>query len=126
MFKRGGIYDVNLPHAETHAPEVCPCLVVSNNISNEYSPVVTIIPLNFSSLEKIYDFETLLPASGNGLGKDAKISSHILITIDKTNVIGERIGFINKSLMCQVDKTLCLQLGIEETPGYPSPLKQDK
>jgi mRNA interferase MazF len=126
MFKRGGIYNINLPHAETQASEACPCLMVSNNISNEYSPVVTIIPLNFSSLEKIYDFETFLPASGNGLGRDAKISSHILITIDKTNVIGERIGFINKSLMCQVDKTLCLQLGIEETPGFPSPLKQDK
>lgn len=118
MFKRGGIYAVNLPHADVQEPEVCPCLVVSNNISNEYSPVVTIIPLNFNHLEKIYDFETFLPASDDGLKRDAKISSHILITIDKTNVIGNRIGFINKSLMSQVDKTLCLQLGIEEMPGY--------
>lgn len=119
MFKRGGIYAVNLPHADTHEPEVCPCLVVSNNISNEYSPVVTIIPLSFTHLEKIYDFETFMPASGSGLGKDAKISSHILITIDKTNVFGDRLGFISKSLMSQVERALCLQLGIEETPGYP-------
>ncbi|TWJ19552.1 type II toxin-antitoxin system PemK/MazF family toxin [Geobacter argillaceus] len=126
MFKRGGIYAVKLPHADVQEPEVCPCLVVSNNISNEYSPVVTIIPLSFTRLGKIYDFETFLPASGNGLGKDAKISSHILITIDKTNVIGNRLGFINKTLMSQVDKALCLQLGIEETPAYPSPVKQDK
>lgn len=119
MFKRGGIYAVNLPHAETHQPEVCPCLVVSNNISNEYSPVVTIIPISFTRLEKIYEFETFLPSAGNGMGKDAKISSHILITIDKTNVIGERLGFINKALMAQVEKSLCLQLGIEETPGHP-------
>jgi mRNA interferase MazF len=116
MFKRGGIYAVNLPHADSQEPEVCPCLVVSNNISNEYSPVVTIIPLSFTHLEKIYDFETFLPASDDGLEKNAKISSHILITIDKTNVIGNRLGFINKSLMCQVDKTLCLQLGIEPKP----------
>lgn len=121
MFKRGGIYVVNLPHADVQEPEVCPCLVVSNNISNEYSPVVTIIPLSFTRLEKIYDFETFLPASDDGLGRDAKISSHILITIDKTNVIGDRLAFVNKSLMSQVDKTLCLQLGIEETPGYPKP-----
>jgi len=121
MFKRGGIYAINLPHAELHEPEVCPCLVVSNNISNEYSPVVTIIPLSFTNLEKIYDFETLLPAAGNGLGKDAKISTHILITIDKTNVIGDRLGFISKSIMSLVDKALCLQLGIEEQPGYLKP-----
>lgn len=114
MFKRGGIYSVNLPHAQNHEPEVCPCLVVSNNISNEYSPVVTIIPLSFTRLEKIYEFETLLPATGNGLGKDAKISSHILITIDKTNVIGERLGFVSKTVMSQVDRALCLQLGIED------------
>ena len=119
MFKRGGIYVVNLPHADVQEPEVCPCLVVSNNISNEYSSVITIIPLSFTRLEKIYDFETFLPAAGNGLEKDAKISSHILITIDKANVIGERLGFVNKSLMTQVDKALCLQLGIEEAPGYP-------
>lgn len=122
MFKRGGIYAVDLPHADVQEPDVCPCLVVSNNISNEYSPVVTIIPLSFTRLEKIYDFETFLPASDNGLGRDAKISSHILITIDKTNVVGDRLGFINKSLMSQVDKTLCLQLGIEEMPGHPKPL----
>lgn len=119
MFKRGGIYAVSLPHADSHQPEVCPCLVVSNNISNEYSPVVTIIPISFTRLEKIYEFETFLPSAGNGLGKDAKISSHILITIDKANVIGDRLGFINKPLMAQVEKSLCLQLGIEDTPGYP-------
>ena len=54
MFKRGGIYAVNLPHANAQEPAVCPCLVVSNNISNEFSPVVTIIPLSFTRLEKIY------------------------------------------------------------------------
>jgi len=117
MFKRGGIYAVNLPHAGTQEPEVCPCLVVSNNISNEFSPVVTIIPLSFTRLEKIYDFETLLPASGTGLERDAKISSHILITIDKAIVVGDRLGFITKALMGQVEKALRLQLGLEETPG---------
>jgi mRNA interferase MazF len=119
VFKRGGIYAVNLPHADTHETEVCPCLVVSNNISNEYSPVVTILPLSFNRMEKIYEFETFLPASGSSLEKDSKISSHILITIDKANVVGNRLGFLNKTLMSQVDKALCLQLGIEETPEYP-------
>jgi mRNA interferase MazF len=126
MFKRGGIYSVKLPQADAKEPEVCPCLVVSNNISNEYSPVVTIIPLRFTRLEKVYDFETFLPAPGTGLGKDAKISSHILITIDKTTVIGERLGFLSKALMGQVDRALRLQLGIEETPGFSGPAKQEQ
>ena len=117
MFKRGGIYAVTIPHAARQEEEICPCLVVSNNISNEYSPVVTIIPLSFDRLEKIYDFETFLPAAGNGLKRDAKISSHILITIDKSNVVGERLGFLSRTLMTQVDKALCFQLGIEEPQG---------
>lgn len=115
MFKRGGIYDVNLPHGANSESSAWPCLVVSNNISNEYSPVLTIIPLSFTRLDKTYDFETLLPASGNGLGKDAKISSHILITIDKANLVGERLGFLSKAVMNQVDKALRFQLGLEET-----------
>ena len=117
MFKRGGIYAVNLPHPADKEPDVCPCLVVSNNISNEFSPVITIIPLSFTRLEKIYDFETFLPASGSGLGRDAKISSHILLTIDKANVVGERLGFLTKALIGQVEKALLFQLGIEEPPG---------
>ncbi len=117
MFKRGGIYAVNLPHAGKQEPEVCPCLVVSNNISNEYSPVVTIIPLSFTRLEKIYDFETFLPTAGTGLKRDAKISSHILVTIDKANVVGNRLGLLNKTLMTQVDKALCFQLGIDDAPA---------
>lgn len=117
MFKRGGVYAVSLPHGGVQEePEVCPCLVVSNNISNQYSPVVTIIPLIFSKLDKIYDFEAFLPASADGLLRDAKISTHLLITIDKANVVGERLGFVPKSIMNQVDKALRFQLGIEELP----------
>jgi len=117
MFKRGGIYGVNLAHAEVQeVPEIWPCLVVSNNISNQYSPVVTIIPLSFSRLEKVYDFETFLPASADGLQRDAKVSSHLLITIDKDKVVGERLGLLPKALLNQVDKALCFQLGIEQTP----------
>lgn len=112
MFKRGGIYPVNLAHEGENVRESCPCLVVSNNISNEYSPIVTIIPLSFTHLEKIYDFETLLPASRTGLGRDAKISTHIIITIDKSRVVGERTGFLAKGEMQQVEKALRLQLGL--------------
>lgn len=112
MFKRGGIYTVNLAHIGELPQEGCPCLVVSNNISNEFSPVVTIIPLSFTNLDRIYEFETLLPAVRTGLGRDAKISSHIIITIDKSRVVGERIGFLNKLLVEQVEKALRLQLGL--------------
>ena len=113
MFKRGGIYSVNLAHSTTIPQESCPCLVVSNNISNEYSSVVTIIPLSTVNLDRIYEFECLLPAAKSGLKTDAKISAHIIITIDKSTVIGERLAFLNKGLMDLVDKTLRLQLALE-------------
>lgn len=112
MFKRGGIYPVTLTHNGSNEQESCPCLVISNNISNEYSPVVTIIPLSTTNLDKIYEFECLLPAAKCGLLEDAKISSHIIITIDKGTVVGERIGFVNKGLMEQVEKALCFQLSL--------------
>lgn len=112
MFKRGGIYPVNLAHEGEAAPKTCPCLVMSNNISNEFSPVVTVIPLSFTHLEKIYEFETLLPAAKTGLGHDAKISTHIIITIDKSRVVGERVGFLAKGQLLQVEKALRLQLAL--------------
>lgn len=112
MFKRCGIYQVSLPNIEKDNKNLCPCLVVSNNISNEFSPVVTILPLAFSNLDRIYEFETFIPAISTGLGKDAKVSSHIIITINKSRVIGERIVFLPKAVMTKIDKTLRLQLDL--------------
>jgi mRNA interferase MazF len=112
MFKRGGIYEVNLAHEGESPRETCLCLVVSNNISNEFSPVITIIPLSFANLDKIYDFETFLPAEKTGLDRSSKISSHIIITIDKNRVMGERVGFISKGFMEKVEKALRLQLAL--------------
>jgi mRNA interferase MazF len=113
MFKRGGIYQVSLGHEGVPlSSDICPCLVVSNNISNEFSPVVTVIPLGFTNLDRVYDFETLLPAAKTGLERDAKVSSHLLITIDKTMVVSERLGFVGKMLMSKVGKALRFQLDL--------------
>lgn len=112
MFKRGGVYPVNLAHEGEGAVETALCLVVSNNVSNEFSPVVTILPLSFTGLDKTYEFETFLPAAKTGLGRDAKISSHILVTIDKSRVVGERAGFLGKALMKQVGSALKVQLAL--------------
>ena len=112
MYKRGGIYHVEMGPVSGVETEVCPCLVVSNNISNEFSPVVTVIPLSFSNLERIYDFETFLQAVKTGMAQDAKISSHLLFTIDKTKVVSDRLGFLSKRLMGQVDRALRFQLGL--------------
>ena len=112
MYKRGGIYQVELGREATAAVDACPCLVVSNNISNEFSPVVTVIPLSFSNLARIYDFETLLPATKTGLPEDAKISSHLLFTIEKNKVVSNRLGFLSKGLMKQVERALRCQLAL--------------
>jgi len=112
MYKRGGIYQVDLGRESGISAESCPCLVVSNNISNEFSPVVTVIPLSFTKLERIYDFETLLPAAKVGLAQDSKVSSHLLFTIDKTRVVSARLGFLSTGLMRQVDQALRFQLAL--------------
>jgi len=112
MYKRGGIYQVEMEPETDAAAAACPSLVVSNNISNEFSPVVTVVPLSFSDLERIYDFETFLPAAKTGLPQDAKISSHLLFTIDKNKVVSDRLGFLSKGLMKQVDRALRVQLAL--------------
>lgn len=112
MFKRGGIYQFNLSHGGNGRQESSPCLVISNNISNEFSSVVTIIPLSTANLDRIYEFECLLPAAKCGLPQDTKISTNIIITIDKSTIVGERIGFVTKGVMEQVDKALRFQLSL--------------
>jgi mRNA-degrading endonuclease toxin of MazEF toxin-antitoxin module len=49
-----------------------PVVVVSNDINNEYSGTVTVLPITSASLEKVYPFEVFLPKGSGRLPKDSK------------------------------------------------------
>jgi len=109
--QRGEIYLVSLdPTIGAEINKTRPALIISNNINNEVSETVTVIPLT-SNIEKIYPFETLIPASRTGLSMDSKAKCNQIRTIDKKRLV-KPIGRISKDKLHEVGQAVIIHLGI--------------
>src|SRR2546423_15394108 len=91
--KRGEIYWVKLPLPSKHSKVkirelqgVHPCLVVSNDEQNHFSPLITILPFT-SQTDKIYPFKLLT----NLKVKNVVILVHHIGTLDRKS-FAQRIG----------------------------------
>lgn len=111
--KRGEIYFAVLnPTVGSEIQKTRPVLIISNDIANKYSELITVIPIT-SQIKKVYNFEVYLDKNISGLSKDSKASCHQIRTISKLRINGKKIGSLNNSLMNQVEYSLLLHLGIK-------------
>jgi len=84
-----------------------PVIIVSNNQSNAYSPLVTIVPL--TSKEKRH-LPTHIELDGFGLQKVSIVLTEQLLSIDKS-YLRDYIGTIDDlSVMQKIDECIKLQL----------------
>lgn len=110
--KRGEIYWANLnPTLGGEISKTRPILVVSNNINNQYSATVTVLPVT-SNTTKVYPFEVAISASESGLQKDSKIKADQIRTIDKQRLT-DKIGSITGLKMDEVEQSILIHLGIK-------------
>jgi mRNA interferase MazF len=111
QIKRGEIYWANLdPTIGAEIKKTRPVLVVSNNINNTYSPLVTILPIS-SNVKNPYPYEVLVEKGIAGLKNASIIKANQIKTIDKKRINGQLIGFIdNSDIMEQVNKAIKIHL----------------
>jgi mRNA interferase MazF len=86
-------------------------LIVSNDINNEYSSTVTILPIT-SKTERIYPFEIELHAGEGNLKESSKIKANQIRTIDKSRLL-QKIGSISYKKMKDVEKAILIHLDIK-------------
>src|SRR3954462_3752424 len=110
--KRGEIYWVKLPLSskqskirELQGPH--PCLVVSNDEQNRFSPLINTLPFT-SSADKIYPFQVLTKLKG----KNSVILVDQIRTLDRKR-FGELIGEAGIDLMEEVERALLITLALK-------------
>ncbi len=107
--KRADIYLANLnPTLGSEINKTRPVVVVSNNINNEYSNTVTILPIT-SNTVNIYPFEVFIGAGVSNLPKDSKVKADQIRTIDKQRLI-KKIGSLNENLIADVEAAMKIHL----------------
>ena len=110
--KRGEIYYANLePVMGSEMGKRRPVLIVSNDINNRVSTVVTVLPIT-SNVNRVYPFEALLEPEVSGLTKPSKAQAQQIRTIAKQRLLGDALGCLPGSVMSLVDAAISLHLGL--------------
>lgn len=110
---RGQVVVVNLePTVGTEIRKIRPCLIISNNIANEYSPQLTVVPITSYAPEKAILPICVEVSAGEGGLKDKSIANASQIrTIDKKRVI-KMLQTLSEETMGKVDLSLKVHLNL--------------
>ena len=103
---RGQIVMVDLPNMGTSVQcGLRPCIIVSNNKANTYSPNVVLVPLTSRSKKPLPTHYTIMPTFKNGLKVNSTALAEQIITISKS-AIQKVIGYVDNHDMLCVNKIL--------------------
>ena len=110
--KKGEIYLVNFDPTIGHeVNKKRPALILSNDIHNQYSPLVTIAPLS-SNTNKVYPFEIYVPKKSTGLNENSKIMIIQLRSIDKKRLINKIGNIEDKEIINKTNKVIAEHFGL--------------
>ena len=105
--RKGGIYLVNFdPTLGAEVKKIRPAVVVSNDINNAHSPIISIAPLS-SRVARIFSFEVEIPATVGGLTERSKVMVNQTRAIDKMRIL-KQIGTLEESYLRKIDAALKL------------------
>lgn len=109
--KRGDIFLVNFdPTIGAETRKTRPAVIVSNDINNKHSPIVSIAPIT-SNVSRVFSFEVKVPARGGGLTSESKIMLNQTRAVDKARLI-KKLGSLPGSFILRIDKALKLHFGL--------------
>ena len=110
--RRQDVFLVNFdPTVGAEAKKNRPALVVSNNINNAHSPIVSISPIT-SNVTRVYSFEVEVSAGIGGLRARSKVMVNQTRAVDKVRLI-KRLGNLPDKIMEEIDNALKLHFGLE-------------
>ena len=104
--KKGEIHLVNFDPTIGHeVKKKRPALILSNNIHNQYSPLVTVAPLS-SNINKAYPFEVYVPKKLTSLNENSKIMIIQLRSIDKKRLLNKIGNIGDKEITNKINKVI--------------------
>ena len=110
--KRGEIWLVRLdPTVGREIKKTRPAFIISNDINNQYAPLVTVLPISDRGA-KVYPFEIAVCDENTGISKPSKVKCQQIRTIDKARLV-KRLGAVGKECLPDIEDALKLHLGID-------------
>jgi mRNA interferase MazF len=108
--RRGDLWLVNLDPTIGHEIKKSrPCVIIQNDIGNEYSMITIVAPITSQHSDEVYPFEVLLEESD--LKKPSKILLNQIRAIDKRRLI-KRLGSLSEEKRMAVDEAIKISLDV--------------
>lgn len=112
LIKRGDVFLVDFsPTVGSEVKKTRPGVVVSNDISNKNSPIVSISPVT-SNVTRIFSFEVKVPARQGGLKTISKIMINQTRAVDKIRLI-KKLGHLPDKITSRIDQALRLHYQLD-------------
>jgi mRNA interferase MazF len=88
-----------------------PALIVQNDVSNEYSPVVIVSVITTHMASRSYPYDVRLALGAAGLDRPSRVMLNQIRTVDKQR-LGRYVGRLTDDEMQQVDDAIRVSLGL--------------
>lgn len=117
--KRGEIYMANLPKVEGTSIQwgIRPVLVISNEMCNEHSTVINVVPITSSSTKRYIPTHI-----GVGIECGLKLESTALceqIMLIQKDILFKKVGQLGGITMSKINKAILIQVGLmQRQPVY--------
>jgi mRNA interferase MazF len=109
---RGSVYRFNLDRAvRSEIKKARPCVVVMYD-PHGTSPATIVCPLTDANERPGNLLNPAVPAGVAGTEKDSRVACHQVRTLDKTRVVGEKLGDLPGPIMAEVSRGLKAVLGL--------------
>ena len=113
QFNRGGIYIVNLPNSGgSIQSKQRPCVLVSNNSCNNFSPVLHVCPLSSVTTKKKLPTHITINRGNSGLLKDSIALCEQTIPVNKSDILNQ-VAFCDEETMLRISRGIKLQFALE-------------
>jgi len=112
LIKRGEVFLVNFdPTIGAEAKKTRPAVIVSNDINNAHSPIISIVPIT-SNVTKVYSFEVEIPQGVGGLKSRSKVMVNQTRAVDKIRLI-KKLGHLPEQILSDINEALKLHYDLE-------------
>jgi len=109
--KRGEIWLVDLnPVRGSEQRGICPCLVISNDVVNEYAPTICVIPFTSNLEGRRFPINVVLTRDDTALKADSLLLCGQIRTLAKERLL-RKLSSVKAERMLDIEKALKLYLG---------------
>jgi len=110
--KRGDIWLVNLnPTKGSEQKGIRPCLIISNDVTNENAPTICVLPLTSNLSGKKFPINVVLRKEETGLKVDSLLLCGQIRTIAKERLV-RKLSSVRREIFEKIERALLLYLGI--------------